>query len=49
MLSLFNKRAVEQINGREGETATLLKTFFPKSKVACIWFRPTSSQSLGNI
>ncbi len=40
------KTAVEQINGREGETATLLsnRSCFPK--LACWRFRPTSSQPL---
>ncbi len=39
--------AVEQFNGREGETATLLfgSSCFPD--VACIRFRPTSSQPFG--
>ena len=36
---------VEQFNGREGETATLLSTLSVKPKVACCRFRPTSSQS----
>ena len=35
------KRAVEQFNGREGETATLLSTVFGELKVACYRFRPT--------
>ena len=42
-----NKRAIEQINGREGETATLLSTAFGELGVACVRFRPTSSQPLG--
>jgi CRISPR/Cas system-associated endonuclease Cas1 len=37
----------QQINGREGETATLLWTVFGELKVACRRFRPTSSQPFG--
>ena len=36
----------QQINGREGETATLLFGLSVKLGVACRRFRPTSSQSL---
>jgi len=35
----------EQVIGREGETATLLFSLSVKPDVACIWFRPTSTQS----
>ncbi len=41
------KRAVEQINGREGETAALLSAPFGELRVACNRFRPTSSQAFG--
>jgi hypothetical protein len=37
----------QQINGREGETATFLKTSLVKFHVAWRRFRPTSSQPLG--
>ena len=40
-------RRVEQFNGREGETATLLLNIFGELKVACWRFRPTSSQPFG--
>jgi len=43
---LFNGGS-QQINGREGETATLLSTAFGELVVVWRRFRPTSSQSLG--
>jgi hypothetical protein len=42
----FNQRAVEQFNGREGETATFLFSLSCFPHVARIRFRPTSSQPL---
>ena len=36
----FNKRAVEQINGREGETATFLKRFFFTLSLRVAGFAP---------
>ena len=41
-----SKRAVQQINGREGETATFLFGLRVKLKRAWWRFRPTSSQPL---
>jgi chloramphenicol 3-O phosphotransferase len=41
------RTAAQQINGREGETATLLKTVSLFPHVACIRFRPAPSQPLG--
>ena len=40
------KRRVQQVIGREGETATLLFTLSVQSRQAYWRFRPTSSQSL---
>ena len=42
-----NPTAVEQIIGREGETATLLFSLSAKLERAWWRFRPTSSQPLG--
>jgi hypothetical protein len=42
-----NNGGTQQINGREGETATFLKAGFGFPHVAWWRFRPTSSQSLG--
>ncbi len=39
--------AIEQFNGREGETATLLSSSCVKPKLVCSRFRPTSSHSFG--
>ncbi len=41
-----NNGGIEQFNGREGETATLLSKFFGELKRAFWRFRPTSSQPL---
>ncbi len=40
MLRFSISAAVEQINGREGETATFLKRFFFNSELRVIGFAP---------
>ena len=45
--SVVNQRAAQQINGREGETATFLSAFSIELGVARWRFRPTSSQTFG--
>ena len=42
-----SERAVQQINGRERETATFLFSLHVKFYVACNRFRATSFQPLG--